>query len=638
MMIPGIIAGAILGVASPPGAPLTGYYYNDNYTEQAYVVPSSVTDLITIEVEPSASPRTFVVCASTSWLNNGVRGMVGAITLDGATVAPANSSTASRRFSNVSSGTVAHHIELSGIVVTVPGDNIRHSIGLAVALDGSAGSVTLNGQMIRAIDLSVVSAYHSATYAEASSGSIPTSTSNFHSVTIPASGSPRTFLVMGTLGWIDATSGIRSCVRMDNTAIAPTSTGENVGLNNFQDGTGAKFNPFAGIFVTVPGDGAAHTISLAGEAQASVAAVTWTCRSIVAIDVTSLVIEHSESYSGVSSGTLPSTLTEFYTLTIPADTEDRLFGVDAMLGWVQGNTSTGVDACLTLDGVPVIPADGSTQAKIMGASRTGDGGQFQIFCGGQIMVPGDGEDHTIGIAGMYSVGDTAVTWSVRSISAIHVGNGYAEDQDTLANLRGTGSFSVGNSLGLTLTPSPASNTAQGDYMLMVCCCSAGNSNSTPTGWTAVPNCDQAGTDRRIQIFQKVAGASEGAASVTRDGGDGSAVIVSFKNIDTANPINDSDGTTGNGTAPSCDTTADNCMVVVAAGTATDANGPPFNSWTNSNLLSFREAQNQSSSAGAGVGSGVACGRKGTAGSTGAATYGGQTGNCGICTIALNPAP
>jgi hypothetical protein len=303
------------------------------------------------------------------------------------------------------------------IIVTVPGDSAAHTIGIAIR-KGSGGAsstaVTVNGRMIRAIDLAQVTAHYSSALSNSSSGAIPTTLTDFQTATIPGSASSRTFLVFGSIVH-SAGGNLRAAITLDGTKVLPT-TGT---LDEYLDtGLGAKHNSLGGVFVTVPGDSSSHTIGLGCEAQASTSATTINYKMLCAIDLSSVTVHHQESYTDASSGTLPSTLTDIYTVTIPASGTARTFSVDAMLCW--DNVTHGVFSTITLDGTSVYPANVSADAKLPSPASANDGLTTHRFYGVQVDVPGDGVGHTIGIAGKNYSSTSAVTWSLRSISALQV--------------------------------------------------------------------------------------------------------------------------------------------------------------------------------------------------------------------------
>ncbi len=115
-----------------------------------------------------------------------------------------------------------------------------------------------------------------------STGTTPVVPTNVISVTIPASGVARTFMVNGNIVWDTGGHGMRGLVRLDSTSVWPTPTRE---VDSVITGDGSDHLVFSGVLITVPGDGVSHTISLAWDSQTSTAALTLTNRQITAIQV-----------------------------------------------------------------------------------------------------------------------------------------------------------------------------------------------------------------------------------------------------------------------------------------------------------------------------------------------------------------
>lgn len=114
-----------------------------------------------------------------------------------------------------------------------------------------------------------------------SSGTTPVPKTPVISVTIPASGAARTFMVNGNIVWTTGVHGMRGSVILDGTAV----WGITDDVDPVMTGDGADHLVFSGVLVTVPGDGVAHTISLAWSSQAATTALTFNHRQIVAIQV-----------------------------------------------------------------------------------------------------------------------------------------------------------------------------------------------------------------------------------------------------------------------------------------------------------------------------------------------------------------
>jgi hypothetical protein len=86
-------------------------------------------------------------------------------------------------------------------------------------------------------------------------------------VTIAASGVARTFMLNGMVTWQTGTHGMRGQVLVDGARIWPL--GSNTEINPTISGDGAYMLTWAGVLLSIPGDSATHTVSLAWSAQAA---------------------------------------------------------------------------------------------------------------------------------------------------------------------------------------------------------------------------------------------------------------------------------------------------------------------------------------------------------------------------------
>lgn len=112
----------------------------------------------------------------------------------------------------------------------------------------------------------------------------PTTATSVISITTTASGSSRVFSVSGHLVWNSGSHGMRGHVMLDGTVVFPNNV-TNPGLDPVITGDGLDHLVFSGVLVTVPGDGATHTIALAWESQSSTASITRQNAHITAIKV-----------------------------------------------------------------------------------------------------------------------------------------------------------------------------------------------------------------------------------------------------------------------------------------------------------------------------------------------------------------
>lgn len=103
------------------------------------------------------------------------------------------------------------------------------------------------------------------------------------SITIPASGTARKFSVsFGIL--TDNSHGMHTALALDGTRFYPASSTRSLGPNTGSDSASYAYGA-SGIIFPIPGDSAAHTISVVWNAQGSTSALTYYERSITAIQV-----------------------------------------------------------------------------------------------------------------------------------------------------------------------------------------------------------------------------------------------------------------------------------------------------------------------------------------------------------------
>lgn len=122
------------------------------------------------------------------------------------------------------------------------------------------------------------------TVSVASAPTTPTAISGM-TLTIPASTVARTFMVNAMVTWNTGTHGMRGDLMVDGAVVFPGGT--NTEPNPVASGDGAYWLGWVGVLVSIPGDGASHTISCAWSAQTSTSGITIQERSMVAMSLAS---------------------------------------------------------------------------------------------------------------------------------------------------------------------------------------------------------------------------------------------------------------------------------------------------------------------------------------------------------------
>lgn len=188
------------------------------------------------------------------------------------------------------------------------------------------------------------------------------------------------------------------------------------------------------------------------------------------------------------------------------------------------------------------------------------------------------------------------------------------------------------STGTVITmPGGASAPSADDTILVVCestdsSSSAGTPN-TPDGYSKIFEETQgngAAGCTTLTVFGKRAAGGEGNVTVDGVGNHiiGSLFIYSgAKTTGTAWTVGSGNGAnTGNGTMLSVTTPADNCLVIMICASTRDANsGAQFSSWTNANLTSITEREDETTNQGSGGGFGLADGFLASQGASGNST-------------------
>lgn len=130
-----------------------------------------------------------------------------------------------------------------------------------------------------------ITAYYAENNASTNIPSPPLSAAAAITANIPASGTARKFAVMGQLTWRTGAHSMRGHVMLDGVVVWPNNIGANPGIDGVASADGVDHLPFGGTIVSVPGDNAAHTISLAWECQGATGAITAENRQIVCIQI-----------------------------------------------------------------------------------------------------------------------------------------------------------------------------------------------------------------------------------------------------------------------------------------------------------------------------------------------------------------
>jgi hypothetical protein len=154
--------------------------------------------------------------------------------------------------------------------------------------------------------------------------------------------------------------------------------------------------------------------------------------------------------------------------------------------------------------------------------------------------------------------------------------------------------------------------------------------TTPTGWTQLANSPQGigpaglATGVMLEVYYKIAYGNEGSVTVAATANHQTAIIMAYRNVDPAAPINitagSTDGTTFSMSFPSITTTVKNTLIVLAAAMDTDANSSSeMGTVTNPNLISITDRFDQTVNTGAGGGLVITEGIKPSVGATGVST-------------------
>lgn len=175
--------------------------------------------------------------------------------------------------------------------------------------------------------------------------------------------------------------------------------------------------------------------------------------------------------------------------------------------------------------------------------------------------------------------------------------------------------------------------ADGDVLILLVE-SANQAITAPAGFTQVANSPQftgtaaAAGGVRLAVFYQVVSGDYGTSvvSVADSGNHTTAQLFAFRGADISAPIDVTAGSVKSSatgttfTLPAVTTSADKALVLLCVGQDRDAASTTnLSAWTNANLASITELADQTVTAGAGGGIGLAAGEKATAGSTGTST-------------------
>lgn len=189
-----------------------------------------------------------------------------------------------------------------------------------------------------------------------------------------------------------------------------------------------------------------------------------------------------------------------------------------------------------------------------------------------------------------------------------------------ATIRSKGAFGSGTTSFLAAVPTGGSAPVSGDalYIIMESSDSttAAGTPTTPGGWTKLFEETQgAGATgvTTLTVFGKIAGAGEADVTVNGVGNhcSGRMFVIMGHGLSVIGDTvvgagNGAD--TGNGTVTGITVTAGSLVLICVATTRDANNTTTFSAWTNGNLTSILEEQDQTVSTGAGGGTGVASGQ------------------------------
>lgn len=176
-----------------------------------------------------------------------------------------------------------------------------------------------------------------------------------------------------------------------------------------------------------------------------------------------------------------------------------------------------------------------------------------------------------------------------------------------------------------------SGHARGDLLIMALECARGDTQATPTDWTAfVDNpilTTTTGTGpNRLYLFAKRDNGSETDPTATATSDHHIAKILGIRNAGgtDADPwsavnvyITGNGASTASPTATQVTTTVADCLVLTVISNGTDSGTAQYSAWTNATLAAFGQTLSNNTGLGDGGGIGAATGTKATAGATGA---------------------
>ena len=161
---------------------------------------------------------------------------------------------------------------------------LRRQNSTALLIKVASDEWDLTGDVQPSTSITPFVVYYNKDDTQVSTGTTPTSPTSVISVTIPASATARTFMINGNIVWGSGGHGMRGSILRDTTQIWPPLGGTD-GIDPVNSGDGYDHLPFSGVLVSVPGDNASHTISLAWSSQSATSSLTLYNRHITAIQV-----------------------------------------------------------------------------------------------------------------------------------------------------------------------------------------------------------------------------------------------------------------------------------------------------------------------------------------------------------------
>jgi hypothetical protein len=136
--------------SSGGGGTVEAYKFSTSTNTVVSSAPTIATQVCSVTIAASGIARTFMVNGMISW-NSGTHGMRGSVMRDGVRIWPSPSSPANNAINSNTNGDGAYFLMFCGVLVTIPGDNTTHTIGLAWEAQASTGGLTIQEQTLCAI-------------------------------------------------------------------------------------------------------------------------------------------------------------------------------------------------------------------------------------------------------------------------------------------------------------------------------------------------------------------------------------------------------------------------------------------------------------------------------------------------------